>query len=71
MHFELKNVGATYQRMITMMFGHLMESTMGDDMVVKSKEEQDHLKDIVEVFDILKENKSRLNAPSEWAQAIS
>ena len=40
MHFDLKNVGSTYQRMITRMF----ESQLGksikvyiDDMVVKSK----------------------------------
>ena len=39
--FGLKNVGATYQRMITKMFGPLMGSTMDtyiDDVVVKNKE---------------------------------
>ena len=65
MLLELKNAGATYQRMITMMFGHLIESTMDaniDDMEVKNKEKQDHLKDLVEVFKILKDHKLRLNA---------
>ena len=32
-----------------------------EDMVVKSKEELDYLKDLVEVFEILKEHKLRLN----------
>ncbi|GFZ11200.1 hypothetical protein Acr_22g0005980 [Actinidia rufa] len=42
-----------------------VESTMDtylDDMVVKSKEELDQLKDLAKVFDILKEHKLRLNA---------
>ena len=42
MPFVLKNVGATYQRLVTTMFkeqlGHTMEVYI-DDMVVKSKEE--------------------------------
>ena len=33
-----------------------------DDMVVKRKKEPDHLKDLVEVFTIVKEYKLRLNA---------
>ena len=77
MPFGLKNAGATYKRMITKMFGHLMDSTMDayiDDMVVKSKEESDHLKDLVDVFAILKEHKLLLNvanAPLEQARASS
>ena len=61
----MKNAGATYQRVITKMFGPLMGSTVDtyfDDIVIKSKEEQDHLKDLVEVFKILKKHKLRLNA---------
>ena len=51
--------------MITKMFGRLMGSTMNaynDDMVVKNKEEMDPLKDLTEVFEILKEHKLRVNA---------
>ena len=33
-----------------------------DDMVVKGREEWDHLRDITEVFKILKKHKFRLNA---------
>ena len=32
-----------------------------DDMLVKSKREQDHVKDMTEVFAILKRHKLRLN----------
>ena len=41
--------------------GKNMDAYIGD-MVVKSKKEPDHLKDLVEVFKILKEHKLRLNA---------
>ena len=50
--------------MITKVFIHLMGKTMDayiDDMVVKSKKILNHLKDLSEVFEILKEHKLRLN----------
>ena len=65
MPFGLKNVGSTYQRMITRMF----ESQLGknieiyiDDMVVKSKVVAEHLKDLGTIFEILRKYKLRLNA---------
>ena len=51
--------------MITMMFEPMMGKTMDtyiDDMVVKIKQESDHLKDLAKVFAILKKHKLRLNA---------
>ena len=45
MPFSLKNVGATYQRLVTKMFRPLLGSTMEvyiDDMLVKSKKRPDH-----------------------------
>ena len=45
MPFVLKNVGATYKRLVTKMFWPLLRKTMEvyiDDMLVKSKECSDH-----------------------------
>ena len=65
MPFGLKNVGSTYQRMMTRMF----ESQLGknieiyiDDMVVKSKMVSEHLGDLRAIFEILRMYKLRLNA---------
>ena len=57
MPFRLKNVGATYQRMMTRIFrdkiGHTAEVYI-DDMVVKSKQEAWHVDDLRGVFEILR-----------------
>ena len=65
MSFGLKNAGSTYQRMMTKMF----ESQMGknievyiDDMVVKSKIVSEHIRDLADIFKILRGHKLRLNA---------
>ena len=65
MPFGLKNVGSTYQRMMTRMF----ESQLGknieiyiDDMVVKSKMVLEHLGDLRAIFEILRMYKLCLNA---------
>ncbi|XP_028092210.1 uncharacterized protein LOC114292436 [Camellia sinensis] len=64
MPFELKNVGTTFQRMVTKMFapllGHTMEAYI-DNMVVKSREKSQHLADLAEMFATLKHHKLRLN----------
>ena len=56
MPFGLKNAGATYKWMITRMFrdkiGHTVEVYI-DDMVVKSKQEMQHIGDLKEVFEVL------------------
>jgi ribonuclease HI len=65
MPFGLKNAGATYQRMVTKMFKDQIGKTMEiyiDDMVVKSRLSQDHLKDLTETFRVLRLHKLRLNA---------
>ncbi|XP_028058191.1 uncharacterized protein LOC114262049 [Camellia sinensis] len=64
MPFGLKNAGATYQRMVTKMFKDQLGKTMEayiDDMVVKSKLVEHHLRDLEQVFGILKTHKLRLN----------
>ena len=65
MPFGLKNASATNQRMVTKMFEPIMGKPMDayiDDMVVKSKREPDHVKDLTEVLEILKKHRLRLNA---------
>ena len=65
MPFGLKNVGATYQRMMTSMFEPQLGKNIDiyiDDMVVKSKVESDHVNDLGNIFDILRRYKLRLNA---------
>ena len=53
MPFGLKNVGATYQRLVTKMFRPLPGKTIEvyiDDMLVKSKECPDHAEHLQEAF---------------------
>ena len=57
MPFGLKNVGATYQRLVNHMFlpqiGWNVEVYV-DDMLVKSLDEEKHLDDLKETFDTLR-----------------
>uniref|UniRef100_A0A2N9HQL3 Uncharacterized protein n=1 Tax=Fagus sylvatica TaxID=28930 RepID=A0A2N9HQL3_FAGSY len=65
MPFGLKNAGATYQRMVTKMFGPMLGKTVEvyiDDMLVKSLREEDHIADLLQVFNILRRDNLRLNA---------
>ena len=65
MLFGLKNAGSTYQWMMTKMFelqlGKNIEVYI-DDMVVKSKLVSEHIMDLTNIFEILREHKLRLNA---------
>ena len=64
MPFGLKNAGATYQRLVTKMFRPLLDSTMEvyiDDMLIKSKQRQDHVTHLQQVFDLLREYGMKLN----------
>ncbi|GKV32500.1 hypothetical protein SLEP1_g41100 [Rubroshorea leprosula] len=64
MPFGLKNAGATYQKMVTIVFraqiGQNLEVYV-DDIVVKSLKAEDHLADLEETFNNLKKNRMRLN----------
>uniref|UniRef100_A0A2N9F3W1 Uncharacterized protein n=1 Tax=Fagus sylvatica TaxID=28930 RepID=A0A2N9F3W1_FAGSY len=65
MPFGLKNAGATYQRMVTKMFGTMIGKTVEvyiDDMLIKSLREENHISDLLQVFDILRRDNLRLNA---------
>ena len=62
MSFGLKNAGSTYQRMMTRMFelqlGKSIEVYI-DDMVVKSKVVSEHVRDLGNIFEILRKHRLR------------
>ena len=65
MPFGLKNVGFTYQRMMTRIFEPQLEKNIEvciDDMVMKNKVESEHIDDLGNIFGILRKNKLRINA---------
>ena len=62
--FGLKNSGATYQRLVNQMFSKQIGRNLEvyvDDMLVKSKEEEDHLVDLKETFNTLRQYNMKLN----------
>ncbi|XP_074355018.1 uncharacterized protein LOC141693750 [Apium graveolens] len=62
--FGLINAGATYQRLVNMMFKNQIGKTMEvyvDDMLVKSKVADDHIKHLMEMFNILRRFRMKLN----------
>ena len=73
MPFGLKNVGETYQRLVNQMFskqiGRNVEVYM-DDMLVKSREEENHLDDLEETFNTLRQYSMKLN-PTKCAFGVS
>ena len=64
MPFGLKNAGATYQRLINKMFVQQIGRNVQvyvDDMLVKSRREEDHLEDLKETFNTLRSYNMKLN----------
>ncbi|KAL0540350.1 hypothetical protein IC582_024587 [Cucumis melo] len=64
MLFGLKNAGATYQRVMQKVFDDMLHKYVEcyvDDLVVKSKRRQDHLKDLKVVFDRFRKYQLRMN----------
>ena len=73
MPFGLKNVEATYQRLVTKMFKTLLGKSMEvdiDDMLVKSKEHADQAEHLQEAFELLRAYDMQLN-PSKCAFEVS
>ena len=65
MPFGLKNTGSMYQRMMTKMFESQICKNIEvyiDDIVVKSKIVSKQVGDLINIFEILKGHKLRLNA---------
>ena len=64
MPFELKNAGATLQRMVNKVFKDLIGNTMElyvNDMLVKSVQRANHLQHLDKAFDLLRQYKMKLN----------
>ena len=64
MSFDLKNARSTYERMTTRMFEPQLGKSIKvyiDDMVVKNKVVPEHVKDLGDIFEILRRHKLHLN----------
>ena len=73
MPFGLKNVGETYQRLVNQMFSKQIGRNVEvyvDGMLVKSREEQNHLDDLEETFNTLRQYNMKLN-PTKCAFGVS
>ena len=73
MPFGLKNASATYQRLMNRMFTPQIGKNVQvyvDDMLVKSRREEDHLKDLKETFDTLRSYNMKLN-PGKCAFGVT
>ena len=65
MPFGLKNAGATYQRMATTLLHDMMHNEVEvyvDDMIVKSKDRENHTINLRKFFERIKEYRLRLNS---------
>ena len=72
MPFGLKNVSAMYQRLMNKMFAHQIGRNIQvyvDDMLLKSRREDDHLDGLKETFDTLRSYNMKLN-PSKCAFGV-
>ena len=73
MPFGLKNAGTTYQRAMTIVLDGLLYEIIEcyiDDIIVKSKQEKDHLKHLAIVFERLRKHKLKMN-PMKCAFGVS
>ena len=73
MLFDLKNAGATYQRMMSRVFQPLIGKSMEvyiNDMLIKSKESPDHTMHLQETFDLLRRHDMKLN-PLKCAYGVN
>ena len=73
MPFELKSVGATYQRLVNKMFQGQIGASMEiyiDDMLVKSVKVELHIGHLAESFQVLKYYNMKLN-PTKCAFRVS
>ncbi|XP_070040608.1 uncharacterized protein [Nicotiana tomentosiformis] len=73
MPFGLKNVEATYQRLVTKIFQEHLKKTMEvyiDNMLVKSEQTGDHIQHLSDTFQILRKFNMKLN-PEKCALGVA
>lgn len=73
MPFGLKNIGATYQRLVTKMFAEQLGDTMKvyiDNMLVKSLKAKDHINHLRACLEILNQYGMKLN-PGKFKFAVT
>ena len=73
MPFSLKNGGATYPRLVNMMFKDLIGKTIEvymDDILVKSRMVGYHIEHLRHIFNVLRKYQLKLNPPEVclWGQ---
>jgi len=74
MAFRLNNAGATYQRVVSIIFhDHLrkMVECYVDDITVKSRSENNHLDDLRAVFDIMRAHQLKMNPTKAFLSVSS
>ena len=73
MPFGLKNMSTTYQRLMNKMFAQQIGRNVQvyvDDMLVKSRREEDHLEDLKETFNTFRSYNMKLN-PGKYAFGVT
>ena len=73
MPFGLKNVGATYQRLVNRMFTHQIGRNVEvymDDMLVKIKDETNLSDDLKEIINTLRKYNMKLN-PAKCVSTVA
>jgi dsDNA-binding SOS-regulon protein len=73
MPFRLKNVGVTYQWLMNKMLRNQIRRIVEvyiDDMLVKTKDEENHLEDLEETFKTFRQYRTKLN-PSKCVFGVS
>ncbi|XP_077251808.1 uncharacterized protein LOC143891038 [Tasmannia lanceolata] len=73
MPFGLKNAGATYQKLVNKLYEKQIGCNMevyADDMLVKSQSVQNHVSDLKETFQVLREHNMKLN-PTKCTFGVS
>ena len=70
MPFGLKNIGATYQRLVNKIFKAQNIEVYVNNMMVKSSQTSDHVWDLEEAFSILRRYQMKLN-PTKCAFGVT